>query len=252
MTPAEILLLFAAGLLGGALNAVAGGGSFVTFPALLSVGVPAVPANATNTLAALPGYLTSLWAYRAELARRRALVARILLYSFAGGLIGAALLLSLPAELFRQMIPWLLAFATLAFAAGPTISARLAAGQPDALGVHPVGHLLVAAYGGFFNAGLGILILGLLRLEGHEDVNEMNALKMLTSSAVAAIAVIAFFVGGLIAWTPGLAVVAGTAAGGYGAARLARHLPQHVLRDGIIIYAAALTLYWYWRIYGSG
>ncbi|MCP5433412.1 MAG: sulfite exporter TauE/SafE family protein [Alphaproteobacteria bacterium] len=249
MSLGEAAGLVLAGLLGGALNAVAGGGSLVTFPALLATGLPPVTANATNTFSALPGYLASLWAYRRELARHRALVGRTVALSAAGGLAGAALLLVLPAEAFRALIPWLLLAATLLFGLGPRLT-RALKGRTGPEAVHDGALLAVASYGGFFNAGLGILVLGALSLRGLSDVNEMNALKMLVSSAVAIAAALLFLGGGVLAFAPGLAVVAGTVIGGFLAARLARRLPQGALRAGILAYAAGLTAYWFWRVAG--
>ncbi|NWG46550.1 MAG: sulfite exporter TauE/SafE family protein [Alphaproteobacteria bacterium] len=245
----QTLALFGAGLLGGALNAVAGGGSLVTFPALLAAGVPPVPANATNTLASLPGYLTSLWAYRGALGAHRALLGRIALVSLLGGLLGAGLLIVLPAEAFSGAVPWLLLVATLLFGFGPWLTrAARRARLPE--GVHDGLQFAVAVYGGFFNAGLGILSLGALAARGLTDISAMNGLKMVVSSLVSVAAVAAFLLGGLIAWEAGLAVIAGTALGGYGMARLALRLPMDLLRSAILVYAAGLTAYWFWRVHG--
>lgn len=253
MGPYELLFLFGAGLLGGAINAAAGGGSLLIFPALLAVGVPPVAANATNTFACWPGYMASTWSYRRPLLRHRAGLPLFAALSLAGGLLGAFLLVVTPDATFAKIVPWLLLAATVTFAYGPRITVWLRARghHADARPASFAGlHLAIAAYGGFFNGGLGIITLAYLALAGHEDINEMNALKMVFASLVAAIAVIAFVSSGLIAWVPGVAVVAGSVAGGWLGAEAAQRVPQQLLRRGVIVYAAGLSAYFFWNVYG--
>ena len=187
----ELAFLFLAGLLGGFLNSVAGGGSFVTFPALLLVGLPPVSANATNTFASCSGYLSGAYAFRSDLDRHRRELPRLLLVSLLGGLIGAWLLLRTPESVFRDAIPWLLLFATVLFAFGGRLNQWLARLGSVHRHASLLGRLLllalllaVSVYGGFFNAGLGIIILSYLALAGYTDLNAMNGIKLLVSSAV--------------------------------------------------------------------
>ena len=248
----EILFLLFAGFLGGFLNSVAGGGSFITFPALLFVGVPPVSANATNTFASCSGYLSGAFAFRHELHAHRHELPRFLVLSLLGGIGGAWLLLQTPESLFREAIPWLLLFATLLFIFGARLnqlSQRLASRHPQA---SSIGRLLltlmlfgVALYGGFFNAGLGIIILSYLALAGHTDINSMNGLKLLVSSAVSLIAIALFIYDGVIAWHQGTLVLLGTLTGGYVAAHLSRQLPQAWVRGFVIAASIAITTWFF-------
>jgi hypothetical protein len=253
MAPLELVFLLVAGVMGGALNAAAGGGSLITFPALMAVGIPPVAANATNTFASWPGYVASAWSYRRHLAGHRQSLLRFSLLSLVGGLAGALLLVSTPDGVFEAAVPWLMGLATAAFAWGGKITAWLSE-RGHGAEARPLSyaglHVGIAGYGGFFNGGLGIVILAYLALAGHDDINEMNALKTVFSSLVAAIAVVAFLAGGLIAWVPGSAVVAGTVAGGWLGAEVAQRIPQQLLRRGVIVYAAGLTAYFFWTVYG--
>jgi len=251
------LLLFAAGLAAGAINSLAGGGSFIAFPALLFAGVPPVLANATNTFAALPGYVAGVVGYWRDL---KPLKRYILAYGIAGligGLIGAEVLLRLDDETFAAAVPWLMLLAVLLFAFGQRLNRWAAARTRDLSGAARAGAvflwlLLVAicVYGGFFNAGLGIVILAFFALAGFTDIHAMNGLKLTISSIVAAIAVVRFAIGDAIAWYEGGIVFAGTLIGGYLAARLAHFVPRTALRVAIIVYGAGLTAVFFWQQYG--
>lgn len=254
----EILLLFSAGLLGGILNSIAGGGSFITFPALLLVGVPPVSANATNTFASCSGYISGCWAFREELKQIRAELPRFILLSLGGGIAGAWLLLQTPEQAFATAIPWLLLFATLLFMFGGRLNnllrrygsrhkhASLAAGL--ALSILLLG---VCLYGGFFNAGLGIITLSYLALAGHTNINTMNGLKLLVSSFVSLIAIVLFIHDGVIAWYEGTVVLLGTLSGGYTAAHMSRRLPQHWVRNFVAVASILITLYFFYDVYFS-
>ncbi len=248
----ELLFLFAAGFLGGILNSIAGGGSFITFPALLFVGVPPISANATNTFASCSGYLSGAYAFRQELRRHRAELPRYLLTSLLGGIVGAWLLLRTPEDLFREAIPWLLLFATLLFLFGGRLHrwmARLGGRHRHA----PLAGrvllwvllLAVSVYGGFFNAGLGIILLSYLALAGHTDINAMNGIKLLASSVVSLIAIALFVMAGEIAWYTGTLVLLGTLAGGYFAAHYSRRLPQGQVRGFVIVVSILITGYFF-------
>lgn len=250
------LFLFVAGLIGGVINSIAGGGSFITFPALLFVGVPPISANATNTFASCSGYMSGAYAFRKDLYAHKKELPRFVVISLLGGLAGAWLLLRTPEALFREAIPWLLLFATLLFVFGGQIYGalrKLSARHRHASFVGGVLLMLllfgVSLYGGFFNAGLGIIILSYLALAGHTNINAMNGLKLLVSSSVSLIAIALFIYDGVIAWYEGTAVLIGTLAGGYMAAHFSRKLPQRMVRSVVILASVGITLYFFYDIY---
>ncbi len=222
----DFIILVLAGLGAGALNAVAGGGTFLSFPALVFVGVPAIPANATATLAALPGYIGSTWGFRKEIRSDGPLSLRgMIAMAVLGGLIGALLLLVTPKEVFTSLVPWLLLFATAAFATGPLL-VRWVVGhggglpRPVSLGLI----LAVSIYGGYFNGGLGIMLLAAFGLVGFTNLHEMNGLKNLLSSILSLVSVITYTIAGLIDWKYAIILGAACAVGGYLGAHLARRI----------------------------
>ena len=231
----ETTLLLTAAFLAGALNAVAGGGSFLTLPALVFTGVPPVVANATGTVALLPGYMAGAWGFREDTAPPPGLSMRLLVVlSLIGGAAGAALLLVTPDATFRRVVPWLLLAATALFAFGPQLRQRLAGGTPSAAKA-TVGVLAVAAYGGYFNGGLGILCLALFSLLGQTQLNAMNGMKNLVSALLTAIAVAIYAAGGIVEWKHAIVMMVAATLGGYGGARVARKIPATVLRWGIVV-----------------
>ncbi len=232
--PAQLALLLAAAFGAGALNAVAGGGSFLTLPALLFTGMPAVTANATGTVALLPGYVSGAYGFREDLQPPPGLGLRaLMLLSLAGGAVGAALLLVTGDTLFRKLVPWLLLLATGLFALGPMLVARSAGHAMGALRARAA-VVAVAVYGGYFNGGLGILLLALFGLMGQTRLNAMNGTKNLVSAVLTAIAVAVYAWGGVVAWPQALVMMLAATAGGYGGARVARRIPAPWLRAGII------------------
>jgi len=251
-------LLILAGLIGGALNALAGGGSFVVFPALLFAGVPPIAANATNTFAALPGYAAGAAGFWKDIAKQR--TQWLLFYGFAaaiGGFLGAELLLTVSDDQFRMAVPWLMAFAVIAFAIGGQVNRWIVSGGGGQNAARVFAAvvaallLVVCIYGGFFNAGLGILLLAVLALGGMSDIHAMNGLKLLISTIVAVIAVARFAVGGSIVWYEGVLALIGTTIGGYLAARIAHRIPTAVIRGLVIVYGAVLTAWFFWDAYGA-
>lgn len=252
----DAVLLFVAGMLGGVLNSVAGGGSFITFPALLFVGVPPISANATNTFASAFGYLSGAYAFREDLRRHRDRLPRFILFGLLGGLGGAWLLLQTPDVLFREAVPWLLSFAMLLFVFGHRLNRILADlgarhRQVSRIGTFFLFLLLLAVclYGGFFNAGLGIVILSYLALAGFRDIHAMNGIKLLLSSVVSVVAIGLFIIDGVIAWHEGGAVLLGTLLGGYVAAHLSRRLPQSWVRGFVIAAGGSTTGYFFVDVY---
>ena len=232
----DIALLLGAAFVAGALNAVAGGGSFLTLPALVFVGVPPVVANATGTVALLPGYLAGAWGFREDLAPPPSLSLRaVVLLSLVGGSAGAGLLLLTSDSVFQRIVPWLLLVATALFALAPQLRAWSGhQGTAPAAWKAALGMLAVAAYGGYFNGGLGILLLALLGLLGQTQLNAMNGMKNLVSALLTAIAVGIYAAGGIVQWRLALRMMVAATLGGYGGARVARRLPATVLRWGIV------------------
>lgn len=249
------LLLLAAGLLAGAINTLAGGGSFVLFPALLAAGIPPVVANATNTFASMPGYMSGAAGLRRELAQHKA---RLLPYSIVAlvfGYLGAELLLHVSNEIFADAVPWLMLFAVLLFAFGSRLNAwvmRTGGGHGRLFaGVLWVTLAGISLYGGFFNAGLGVLLLAFLALAGMTDILAMNGLKLWMSSLISIVGVVRFALSGAVDWYFGSFALVGIVIGAYLAARLAHLIPNAVLRAVILVYSGGLTLWFFWSTYAA-
>lgn len=241
-------LLLGAAFVAGALNAVAGGGSFLTLPALVYAGVPALTANATGTAALLPGYLSSTWAYRHDIrTRRHASLPATVLASLGGGALGAGLLLLTPNATFRAIVPWLLLLATALFAAGPYLLAHLRRTQVAGTVATCAGVFAVSVYGGYFNGGLGIMLLALYGLLGHTDLNAMNGLKNLLSALLTTIAVALYALGGAILWGDAALMALAATAGGWVGAHYGRRLPPRWLRAGIVVTGLTMTVLFFRR-----
>lgn len=242
MPIAETAVLVAAAFAAGAMNAMAGGGSFLTLPALVYAGVPPVAANATGTAALLPGYASSAYGFRRDIRPVAGIgVGRLAAVSLAGGLAGAALLLLTPDGVFRAVVPWLLLAATALFAFGGRLSAGLRRLGAGGRGATLAGLLAVSVYGGYFNGGLGILLLAQLGLSGLSDLNAMNGLKSLLSAVLTAVAVATYAAGGAVHWPAAAVMVPAAVAGGYLGARLARRIPPGALRAGIVAVGLCMT-----------
>ena len=254
MTPEIILFLFVAGALGGALNSVAGGGSFIAFPALLFTGVPPIPANATNTIALWTGAAASGGAYRKRLDVPRRVFTPLLAASLIGGLAGAFLLLKTPAHTFMRVLPWLTLGATLLFAFGKKISGgRVSVIEHEttntALAAATFFQLAVAVYGGYFGGGMGIVMLAMLATLGMTDIHAMNALKSVMGFVINGVAVVTFIVAKAVYWKPGLIMIAGSILGGYLGAHFAQKVPQAWIRVFVVLVGAGMTIYFFWKSY---
>ena len=252
MLPLGVLAaLLLAAMLGGAMNAVAGGGSFLTFPTLVFAGVAPIPANATSAVALWPGSASSSLGYREDLRGKwRTLVLPLAAAAVVGGLAGAVLLLSTPAETFRRLVPWLLLAATAIFAVGPSVTRALQARRlhmPFWLLV--LVQLAIAIYGGYFGGGMGIMMLAAYSAMGMGDLHLMNGVKSVMGMLLNAVAIVAFIVKGVVAWPYALVMLAGSLVGGYAAARLARRMPTKALRPVVIAIGAVLSIYFFWTIY---
>jgi uncharacterized protein len=237
------------------MNAVAGGGSFVAFPALLFTGVPPVPANATNTLALWVGTAASGGAYRKRLTLPRRILVPLLIMSLFGGLIGALLLIKTPAHTFLRLIPWLMMGATLLFAFGRLLTGRISPGisheaSNTAVAGASLFELLVAIYGGYFGGGIGIMNLAMFSAMGMTDIHAMNALKIALVAVINGVATVTFIATGAIVWPQALVLTAGASIGGYAAAHFAQKLPQSVVRGFVIVLGVGMTIYFFVRAYG--
>lgn len=233
LLPTQAALTGLAAFAAGVLNAIAGGGSFLTFPALVFAGVPPVAANATSAIAVSPGYLGSTLGFRPELrSLSTALLRREVAIAALGGLLGAGLLLITPAKVFSGIVPWLLLLATALFALGPRI-ARLGSGQGHPRWRLP-GLLGVSIYGGYFNGGLGILLMALYTLTGESRLNTVNALKNLNSFVLSLLSVAAFAAAGAIVWPQAIWMMLWATVGGWVGARVARRLSARWVRALVI------------------
>jgi uncharacterized membrane protein YfcA len=248
------IFLFVAGMLAGALNAVAGGGSFIAFPALLFTGVPPIPANATNTIALWTAAVASGGAYRSRLNVPRRVMVPLLVASLIGGLAGAVLLLKTPAQTFMRVLPWLTLGATLLFAFG-----RKLAGSRGSVIEHSTStaalmgatifQLCVGVYGGYFGGGMGIVMLAMLAALGMTDIHGMNALKTVMGTVINGVAVITFIAARAIYWKHGVVMILGGIAGGYFGAHYALKLPQAWVRVFVVLVGTGMTIYFFTQAY---
>ena len=254
MTFLQGVLLFVAAIFGGTLNSVAGGGSFFTFPALIFTGVGSITANATSTAALLPGSVASVGAYRNDLAEQpRGLLFLLLGTSLIGGVLGANLLLRTPESTFVSLIPYLLLGATLLFALSPYVTARLRMRAIEktthisatTLIVIAFVQFVIAIYGGYFGGGIGIMMLAALAFMGMDNINKMNAVKTLLTSAINGAGTVTFIVEGRVLWLQALVMIVGAVIGGFGGAYYARKIEQRWVRLFVIVTGVVLTIYFF-------
>jgi len=248
------IVLFVAGVLGGAINAVAGGGSFIAFPALLFTGVPPIPSNATNAFALWIGTTSSVRAYWKLLNISRRVLVPLLIASVAGGVLGAYLLLHTPAQTFLKVLPWLMLSATLLFVFGKKLvgnrpSALARDASTTALALAVLFELLLAVYGGYFGGGMGIMNLAMLAALGMTDIHAMNALKVVLSGVINGVAIVMFIAKGAIYWPQGIVMMIGAIIGGYSAAHYSQKLPQAWIRAFVIVVGTGMTIYFFDRAY---
>ena len=254
MSLPDLLLLGFAGLAAGAMNALAGGGTFFSFPALLAAGLPPVTANATNAVALWPASISAAWAARGSLRPLGRYLLPLLLAGLFGGLCGGMLLLIGGDAVFRPLIPWLLLLATLLFAASPWLGRLLAARRASACEVPPHSptslgaHTLVSIYGGYFGAGMGILQLAAYSIEGHA-LARANALKNLISAVIYSVASLTFIVAGRVSWSELLILLVGATLGGYLGGALGERLPPRLLRAMVVLIGSGMTLYYFHATY---
>jgi uncharacterized membrane protein YfcA len=265
LDPLRLVLVLVAAVIGGAVNSIAGGGTLLTFPALVGLGIPAVVANATSTVALWPGTVASVWGYRELLAGMRSWVVRFAIPSVVGGLLGAVLLIRTPPDRFDAIVPWLVLGATLLFMVQKPLTERLGgriANSPAVRSisdheadraVRPDARVLayqfgVAVYGGYFGAGIGILMLAALGFMGFRNIHRMNGLKNWGGLCANALAATTFAFSGLVSWPVAAAMALGAAAGGYGGSRIAQRVPQARIRQAIVVIGLASSLWLVTRV----
>ncbi len=242
----QLAVIACISLIAGAVNSIAGGGTLLTFPALLGLGIPAVAANATSTVALWPGSIGSMWGYRRELVGIQKWAMRLAVPSLLGGIVGAGLLLITPEARFRALVPWLVFGATVLFALqGPvmrwlkqrtTTTADVMNDEPTVpLAAILVSQFCVGIYGGYFGAGAGIVMLAVFGLIGLTNIHQMNGLKNINGICFNGVAAIAFSVMGLVNWPVALVMAVGSAAGGYTMSGLAQRVPQDWVRSAVTV-----------------
>lgn len=253
LTLLHSLLLFSTAFLAGGLNAVAGGGSFITFPTLIFTGIPPVIANATNNTAMWVAALASAGAYRKDLGIKRQVFLLLCGISLIGGVIGSVALLYTSPDVFRKLIPYLFLLATLAFTFGDALKRWLqlhtqkATSESVPLFNLVLAQLAIAIYGGFFGAGLGILMLVTLSFLGIKSIHTINAFKSFLGSCINGIAIIPFIFAGVIAWDQAILMAVGGSLGGYLTAHYARKLEPQLIRRFVIVIAFSMTIYFFIR-----
>jgi hypothetical protein len=254
MSALELILLLVAGFAGGTINAIAGGATFFTFPAMLAVGLPPIVANASNTVALWPASLTAALAERQELWANRDMAKTFLGIAVVGGFVGALLLLVTSNEAFRVFVPFLLLLATVVFAGSGRLLRWLRTRSPAPAKPrlnHPAILATIgfcAIYGGYFGAGIGIMMMAGLTLAGIEELHLANALKNLLAAAINGVAVVVFVVSGIVDWSAALVMLAGALCGGFLGARVARKIPAPALRMVVITVGSLLTAWYFWRL----
>ncbi len=243
MSAHDILILFLSGIMGGAVNAIAGGGTFFTFPAFMSVGLPAIVANATNSLSIFPGHAAGVLPYLKKLKNNYKHILKLFSAAFLGGLTGSILLIYTSETIFRSLVPWLIGAATIIFALAPYV--KKLPHLKNAENNFPlfwISIFIITIYGGYFGAGQGVILLAVLSLLSSEPLNIINMQKNLYAVIANSSALIMFVFSNMISWNHGLVVMAGAILGGYIGGRLSHKIPANYLRVVIIIVGTLLTI----------
>jgi uncharacterized protein len=248
MNPLGVIV--GAGVIAGMMNALAGGGSFVTLPVLIAAGVPSVNANTSSTVALFPGQLTSSWTYRDGLGPIGPVALRSLVIStFIGGAIGAVLLLLTPIKTFDVVLPWLLAIATVALAFGARLGEMLRRRWHIGASAVLVVQFCLGIYGGYFGGGVGIMMMAVWSLLTDRTLKSLNAPRTLLVCAANTVAVIIFIAAGSVRWREALAMLVGAILGGYLGANIGRRAPAAVIRIGTLLLSVCITLAFFARAY---
>ncbi len=249
-------LIFAAAFAAGSINSVAGGGTLITFPTLLWLGVSSKLANGTSTVALWPGGVAGAWGYRRELAQADRRLLSLIVPSLIGGVCGALLLVVTPTEVFDRILPFLILFATVLFMAQEPLQRRFNLAQAHEARSHWVSwtmffQLLVGVYGGYFGAGIGILMLAALSLMGHTDIHQMNGVKNVLGASINALAALLFIYNGLVVWQDAFVMMGGAILGGIGGAGLARRAGRTAVRRVVITVGFVMACKTMWDAFGS-
>jgi uncharacterized membrane protein YfcA len=245
-SPGHLVFLLVAGLVAGTVNAVAGGGSLLVFPALLAVGLPPLAANVTNSVAQWPGYAGTVFGARNELRGQRPRVLSTIGVAVIGSGVGTALLLVLPGSVFNAVVPGLVLLAALLLALSPWIKRWIGNPDPDAPDRRAVllpSVFVAAIYGGYFGGALGVILISLLSLCAHDRLVRLNALKAVLSLIVATVTVVVFTIGAPVQWPAVVVIAPTTLVGGYLGARIARVLPEPVLRWSVVLLGVTVAIY---------
>jgi uncharacterized membrane protein YfcA len=254
VTPLQILLLVAAAFGAGVMNAMAGGGTILTFPSLIFLGLPAITASATSTVALLPAAVASLYGFREEVRQNRGWLKTLFLPSLIGGTIGSVLLLRTPEKVFAFLAPLLILFATALFMLQGYLSRRAprtvndpAELPPGRLALASLLQFGVAVYGGYFGAGIGILMLALLGFLGMSNIHAANGVKNFFGFCINVVASAYFIYKGAVVWPAALVIVGGATLGGYGGARFAQRIGKQKARMAVIVIGLAVTAILFWQ-----
>jgi uncharacterized membrane protein YfcA len=250
------IILFFAATIAGAINSIAGGGSFIAFPALIFTGVPAINSNAMCSVALFPGSMASIGGYRLELIEERKILPLMILTSFIGGIAGSIIMLRTPPNTFMELVPYLLLLANLLFIFGGKITAAFRRRRitKEEKGFSQlirivILQLFISTYGGFFGAGMGIMMLAALTLMGMDNIHKMNAFKVVLGSCINGIAALIFISAGVIIWLQTSIMITGAILGGFGGAYYARKYDQAKVRRVVIFIGSSMTLYFFARVY---
>jgi uncharacterized protein len=250
------ILLFLSAAIAGAINSIAGGGSFIAFPALIFTGVPPINSNAMCSVALFPGSLASIGGYRLELIEERKILPLMILTSIIGGIAGSVIMLRTPPNTFMELVPYLLLTANLLFIFGAKITVAFRnrkiskeTNRFKQISRIVILQLFIALYGGFFGAGMGIMMLAALALMGMDNIHKMNAFKVVLGSCINGIAALIFISAGIILWLQTSIMIIGAVLGGFWGAYYARKYDPAKVRKIVIFIGSAMTLYFFARVY---
>ena len=254
LTLLHCVLLFVVALVAGGMNSVAGAGNLLAFPVLIFVGIPPIPANATTTLGMWPGSIAGIGGYRKKMPPAARLIVPLILSSLAGGVFGAILLLHTPAQTFMRMVPYLFLGATILFIYGSRFRNGKGKVEPSteplswaAIAAVAMVQFAIAAYGGFFGGGVGILMLALLSVAHLQDIHAMNSVRVLLATVTKSLALVTFILAKVVVWPVALLMVSGAAIGGYGGARLAQKVDPRIVQGFVVVVGLTMTVYFFFR-----
>ena len=250
------ILLFISAAIAGAINSIAGGGSFIAFPALIFTGVPPINSNAMCSVALFPGSMASIGGYRLELVEERKILPLMILTSIIGGIAGSIIMLRTPPNTFMELVPYLLLTANLLFIFRTKITTAFRnrriskeSNRITQISRVVILQLFIALYGGFFGAGMGIMMLAALALMGMDNIHKMNAFKVVLGSCINGIAALIFISAGVILWLQTSIMIFGAILGGFWGAHYARKYDPAKVRKIVIFIGSAMTLYFFARVY---